>query len=82
LDHRKILRASGKLQNHEDFKNIYINRDMTPLERDQWRILVKLKKDKQEQAVQTGEDATWIIRSGKVVKGRRAARGKEEGENE
>ena len=41
---------------------------MTPLERDEWKKLVKEKKDKIAESQREGDDtAVWVTRRGKVV---------------
>lgn len=79
-EHRDILRSAKKLQGNDDWKEVYISKDMTPLERDQWRALVNERKEKQTQSEATGDLTRWVIRSGKVIKGRNKLREEEGGE--
>jgi hypothetical protein len=69
IDHLKVLKAANKLQK-VGLKEIIISKDLTPLERVMWKRVVKLKKDKIEESRKKGEDVNWVIRSGRVVKGR------------
>ena len=78
-DQKKILGVTAKLQTIQGYEYVFINRDMTPLERNQWKKLVVLKKQKQEKSKTDGEDVTWIIRGNKVVKGRPRREGAAEG---
>ena len=66
----EILKSAKKLRYSDAFNNVFINRDMTQLERSQWRELMKEKRDKQEVSMRNGENVKWIISKGKVVKGR------------
>ena len=70
-DNKKVLSKASRLQKSEDTKNIYINRDMTPLERAQRKKLVDLRKEKVNMSKTLGEEVSWVIRRGQVVKGRR-----------
>ena len=66
----KILKAAKKLNGSD----IYISKDMTPLERQEHRKLVQEKKRKKEESEEKGEKAKWIIRGGKVINTWRAER--------
>lgn len=59
----RILKSAKKLQGSDT----YISRDMTPLEREERRALVKLKNRRQEESSEKGENAKWAIRRGKVI---------------
>ena len=63
------LRAAKKLNQSSNptMKNIYIKKDMTPLEREEQRKLVKMRDRLQQEADNKNLRATWIIRAGKVV---------------
>lgn len=68
-DATRVVKAAKKLKYSKYHSDIYISRDMTPLERDDWRKLVKEKKEKIVQSQEEGDNtAVWIIRRGKVVK--------------
>jgi hypothetical protein len=69
-EHRDILKAAKTLKGHTVFNKVYISRDMTPLERDSWRKLVKERKEKQEESDDKEENVRWVIYKGQVVKGR------------
>lgn len=64
-----VLKNSRKMSEHsnERIKKVSVKRDMTPLEREQFRKLVKLRNQKREEAERKGEDAQWVIRQNKVV---------------
>ena len=66
----EILKSAKKLRYSDALNNVFINRDMTQLERSQWKELMKEKRDKQEVSLRNGENVKWIISKGKVVKGR------------
>ena len=52
----EILKSAKKLRYSDAFNNVFINRDMTQLERSQWRKLMKEKRDKQEVSLGNGEN--------------------------
>ena len=66
----KILGASRRLREIESFRNIYINKDRTPLEREEWRKLMDMKRQKNEEARKSGREENWIIRNNRVIQGR------------
>ena len=66
----EVLKSAKKRRYSDVLNNVFINRDMTQLERSQWRELLKEKRDKQEVSLRNGENVKWIISKGKVVKGR------------
>ena len=64
---------------------VYISGDMTPLEQRQRKALVIEMMKKQAEAAAAGTQDKWIIRKGKVVKGRQTETPEErrtEGEEE
>ena len=69
----QVLRATKSLKNKEEFKQISISRDRTPLEREESRALWKLKESKQQESDQKQENARWIIRGKRVVNALREA---------
>ncbi len=65
-----LLRAAKKLANVEDssiYKKVGINKDMTFLEREERRALVKEKNKKMQEAADRGQHARWIIRNGSLI---------------
>lgn len=52
---------------NEKAKNTSIKRDMTPLEREMTRNLVRIRNTKREEAERSGNPAIWVIRNNKVV---------------
>lgn len=68
-DVKTILSAAPKLQNGT-YRSVFINRDMTPLERAEWKKLVIEKKKRNEMATAAMENTKWIIRNNRVVKER------------
>lgn len=65
-----ILRASRKLAEHssEEVNKISLKRDMTPLEREEMRKLVKIRNLKRQSAEAAGESSLqWVIRKGRVI---------------
>ena len=65
---RDVMGASKKLQNSDLFREVFVSKDMTPLERSQWKALVKERKEKQAHSIAAGEETRWIIRNNKVIK--------------
>ena len=59
----QILRQAKKLRGTD----IFISRDMTPLERREWKELLEERNRRRKDAEEKGEEGTWIIRKGKVV---------------
>jgi hypothetical protein len=68
-DMMKILKSTKVLSNrgNEAYANIIIKKDMTPLEREERRNLVKLKKQKQEAAQRAGRKENWVIRGTRLI---------------
>ena len=52
---RKLLTSAKKLRDSDTFSKAFIARDMTELERSQWKNLRKEKKEKQEMSSHNGE---------------------------
>jgi hypothetical protein len=73
LKKARELRAEG----NEEYKDISVKRDMTPLERGEMRKLIKLRNEKREQATQEGTGENWVIRKGRVVNVTRGKMGTE-----
>ena len=69
-ERNSLLKASTKLKGTENFKEVVIAKDMTPLERKSRRLLVQLKKRRQEESTAAGENVEWVIRNNKVVRKR------------
>ena len=70
-DQHGILKAAVKLRDSEEYKDIFINHDQTPLEQKNWKELMVMRIAKIKESVEAGEENTnWVIRKGKVVKGR------------
>lgn len=59
----RVLKSARKLKG----SNIYISRDMTPLERKEWKELLEERNKKRLEAMENGTEAKWVIRRGKVV---------------
>lgn len=59
----EILKSARKLKGTE----IFISKDMTPLERTEWKALLEERKRKRQESLDKGEDARWVIRNGKVI---------------
>ena len=78
--HRQILNSAKSLSTSENFKNVYISRDMTPLEQTQWKALVEERKMRQAESDQKGDKTRWMIRNKKVIRGRDKPKEGEEGE--
>lgn len=69
-EQKKILNGAVKLKSKAAFKNIFINKDLTPLERQQRNLLVAEKKKKQAESEAAGQSVSWVIHRGRVVQGR------------
>lgn len=78
-DQRKILKAASILRDTEYYKDTYIKRDETPLERAQTKKLNVLRKSKTEESRKKGENVRWFIRRGQVVSGKPRPGGAEGG---
>ena len=65
-----LLRAAKNLANVDEssiYKKVGINRDLTFLEREERRALVREKIKKMKEAVEKGQEAKWIIRNGALI---------------
>lgn len=60
---QQILRQTKKLKGTDT----YISRDMTPLERKEWKELLEERNKRRKEAEKKGEEEIWVIRKGKVV---------------
>ena len=58
-DQRNILKAASILKDTEDYKDMYIKRDETPLERAQTKKLNVLRKSRTEESRKKGENRTF-----------------------
>ena len=65
---RKLLKYAKMLRDSDSFSNVFIARDMTQLQRSQWKSLIKEKREKQEMSSCNGEKVKWTITKGQVVK--------------
>ena len=65
----KVLKAAKNLKESrkEEYKAVFIKRDMTRMERAQEEDLRKQLAAKRKEAEEKGEQCTWIIRRGKLV---------------
>ena len=65
----EILKAARKMANMENpmYKKVGINKDMTFLERQEHRALLKERKRRMEDAQKKGIDAKWVIRDASLV---------------
>lgn len=72
----KILKAAKNLKESrkEEYKAVFIKRDMTRMERAQEEDLRKQLADKRKEAEEKGEQCTWIIRRGKLINQQRTER--------
>ena len=64
---KEVIRKSKCLKSKEGYERVYINRDLTPLELREQKVLREELKKKRNEA---GRDERWIIRNGAVVKER------------
>ena len=65
----EILKAARKMANMENpmYKKVGINKDMTFLERQEHRALLKERKRRMEDAQKKGIDAKWVIKDASLV---------------
>ena len=68
----KILQSfrSMPVNDNEKFKDIKITSNRTPLERSEWKKLVKLRDERQAMSNAQGDGVKWIISGNRVVKER------------
>ena len=69
---KKALKNAKKLKELGGYTNIYINRDLTPLEQEKRRALVEEMRQKKAEAVDAGRKDTYFIKNEQVVLGRPA----------
>lgn len=64
-----ILQAAKKLADQENasYRNISINKDMTPLEREEIRELLEIRNNRQRESNRIGVADKWVVRKGRVV---------------
>jgi hypothetical protein len=62
-----VLKEARKLRDSEDFKDVFIKKDSTPLERAEMKKLITMRDQKREETKTKGGDENWVIRNGKVV---------------
>ena len=77
-----FFKNARKLKTGKRFEKVYVNKDMTPLEQGQRKLLVQEMKEKQAKSNKDQEDVKCVIRQGKVIKGRSVKKdgGEPEGE--
>ena len=65
----ELLKAARKMANMENpmYKKVGINKDMTFLERQEHRALLKERKRRMEDAQEKGIDAKWVIKDASLV---------------
>lgn len=65
---KEILKGAAKLQEVDQYKGIFINKDLTPLEREAIKKLVVKKRALNDKAKEEKSGETWVIRGDQVVK--------------
>jgi hypothetical protein len=63
----EVLKGAHLLSKSQDYRNISVKKDMTPLEREEMRKLVKVRNEKREESKQKQTGDVWVIRKGRVV---------------
>lgn len=65
----EMLAASRRIPDLESttLSNVVVKRDLTPLEREEHKLLLDQRRLRIEESQQKGEDARWVIRKGRVV---------------
>ena len=68
-DVKNILSAAKKLAKTVNplLVNVSLKKDQTPLEREERRKLVAVRKEKQAESDNSGQKAKWVIRKGAVI---------------
>ncbi len=67
---RNVLQHTGKLRESEQYEHIVFQPDLTPLQRQHIKMLVKEKKLRNLYATQCNEEPDWVIRRGKLCRRR------------
>ncbi len=67
---RNILQHTRKLRETNQYKHIVIQPDLTPVQRQNLKLLVEEKKQRNWSATQRKEEPDWIIRRGKLCRRR------------
>ncbi len=64
-----VIKAAKRLNDAMDseIRKISISKDLTPLEREESRKLLKIRVQKKQESQEKGEQATWVIRGDQVV---------------
>ena len=62
----KQAKALGKEENKQ-YKGIAVKKDMTPLEREEYKKLIQLRNQKREEATANKTGEIWVIHGTKVV---------------
>ncbi len=65
---QSILQNTKKLRESRLYNNIVIQADLTPLQRNHLKSLVREKKERNQYAIQCNEDPDWVIRMGKLCR--------------
>lgn len=63
----EILRGARTFRSQQEYSNISVKKDMTPLEREEQRRLVSVRNQKREEAEKNETGEWFIIRKGRVV---------------
>ena len=66
----KEILSNGRLlgdDSNTDYKNVAVKKDMTPLEREEHKRLLMIRKQKIEETKKNGTSEIWAIRNGTVV---------------
>ena len=66
---REVIMRARELGQGEfkEYSKVSVKRDMTPLERDEMRNLVRIRNLKRDETTQKGTGEVWVIRKGRVV---------------
>jgi ribosomal protein L17 len=76
---KTTLKKAKELGRFEEYKKVTVKKDMTPLEREQMRRLVKMRNQRREETKQKESGEVWVVRNGRVVDIARKHTPKEEG---
>ena len=66
-EQNSIMKRAIILKDRTEYKQVFINRDLTPLEQKERRLLVEEMKKKNLEAEREGKQERWIIRKGRVL---------------
>ncbi len=64
----QMLKSAKNIPNLEGYKKVGLKRDMTFLEREEHRVLIKQRNQKMTEAKEKGQNIKWVIKNGNLIK--------------